>query len=155
MKTRLVTSMILGVIGLVTAGLIGAYTPAVAADDVLAKLDDDVALARHDDDDDDGDDDDDTNGTDSAGTTATVGTTATTSTAGTGTGTATASQTGGTDDATTGDATNSVTTDMSKDADLSVGDLSVDMTNDGPGDTLTVDETGGHTNDASRHDTRG
>ena len=113
MKTRLVTSMILGVIGLVTAGLIGAYTPATAADDTLAKIDDDeIALARHDDD----DDGDDTNGT-----------------AGTGTGTGTGSQTAGTDDPTTGDATNSVTTGVSKDADISVGDQSVDMTNDGPG----------------------
>ncbi len=154
MKTRLVTRVVLGVIGLVTAGLIGLYTPAVAVDDTLAKLDDDeVAVARHDDDDDD--DDDDTDGTNSEGTTATAGTTATTSTSGTGTGTGTASQTGGTDDATTGDATNSVTTDVSKDADISLGDQSVDLTNDGPGDTVTVDDTSGHTNDASRHDTRG
>jgi hypothetical protein len=139
MKRQLLTSSILGVIGLVTAGLIGFQTPVMASDD-LAKLDDEeVTIAREDDgDDDDGSDD-----------------TTTNATAGTGTGTGTGAQTGGTDDPTTGDATNSVTTGVSVDQDVSNGDLTGDLTNDGPGDTLTHDETSGHTNDASRHDTRG
>ena len=100
-----------------------ASTPA-SADDVVAKREDSatVLLSEDDDDDDGDDDDDDTHGP--------------------------------ADDASgiSNDGTNSRVTAVSRDRDVSRGDLTKDMTMDG-GD-LTRDLSQNHTNDASRNDTR-
>jgi hypothetical protein len=122
-------------IAVVAAGLalLGPVGGAIAADDTASSARDaPVALAR---DEDDGgvlatvEDDDD---------------------AGDGDGDDTDTATSGVD---SNDGTNSGVSSVSRDTDLSRGDLTRDRTNDGPGGP-TRDRTGGSTNDGSRHDTR-
>lgn len=58
-----------------------------------------------------------------------------------------------TSDVDSNDGTNSRVTGVSRDDDLSRGDLTRDRTKDGPG-TSTRDRTANHTNDRTRNDTR-
>lgn len=112
-------------------GLFATTATSASAHDLVANRDDSatVLLSEEDDDSDDDDGDDDTN-----------------------------SDLGATDvntDASgvSNDGTNSRVTAMSRDRDMSKGDLTVDRTMDG-GDP-TIDLTQNHTNDGSRNDSRG
>jgi hypothetical protein len=119
-------------IAVVAAGLalLGPVGGAIAADDTSTR-DAPVALARDEDD---------------GGVLATVED----DDAGDGDGDDTDTATSGVD---SNDGTNSGVSSVSRDTDLSRGDLTRDRTNDGPGGP-TRDRTAGSTNDGSRHDTR-
>lgn len=126
----------LTLVGATAAGVIGFTAPALADDGagIVYKRDDDsgkvITTADHDDDDDD----------QAAGSTSTN----TNTSAGTNTGTGT----GAGADTNTGTKTNGANTDHSR---AKVVD---DLTNDGPGKG-NVDDSRGHTNDGTRHNTRG
>jgi len=97
-----------------------------SADDVVARQDSYTVLLSEDDADNDGDDDDTDDDTDSVTNVDASGV--------------------------SHDATNSRVTSVSRDRDISRGDLTQDVTMDG-GDR-TMDHTQNHTNDASRNDSR-
>lgn len=145
MKIKLLTTATLAAAGVVLTGAVAV--PTVALGDNAVKRDEDtpdVVLVEEEDDDD----------------TATTGAGGATTTAGeTGTNDDTRTNTGNTDTGTEtssgdqNDPTNSRVTAVSRDKDLSQGDLTRDWTQDGPG-PMTLD-TSQSTNDASKNDTRG
>ena len=129
---------VMALVGATAAGVIGFTAPAMAEDDnggsLAFKREDDgghVVTTKH-----GGDDDDDDNATN--GTNTNTG-------AGTSTGTGSGS---GAADTNTGTNTNGANTDHSRVKKVK------DLTNDGPGRN-NVDHSRGHTNDGSRHNTRG
>jgi hypothetical protein len=135
----------LGLAGLTTTGLIAFTAPAAVASDghrkdTVFKRDDDggsvVTTARH------GDDDDDDDATNAGSDT---NTNAGTNTNDTNTNTGAGAAADGDD---TGASTRGQNTDHSRGAQVR------DMTNDGPG-SGNVDHSRDHTNDNSRHNTRG
>lgn len=143
----------MALVGATAAGVIGFTAPAMAQDDgagAVFKRDEDggqVVTTKH-----GGDDDDDDNGDGSTSTgTNTNGdtNTAATSTGADGTSTGTGNNTGSDSTSTnTGTRTRGGNTDHSRIAKVK------DLTKDGPG-KRAVDHSRGHTNDGSRHNTRG
>lgn len=135
----------MALVGATAAGVIGFTAPAMAdgAGDAAFKRDDDsgqVVTTQ-----DGGDDDDDTGNTNTNGDTAT----AMTSTGSDSTSTGTGNNTGPDDTNTnTGTKTKGADTDHSRIKKVD------DLTNDGPGKN-NVDDSRGHTNDGTRHNTRG
>ncbi len=120
---KLITTTLLGVAGAVVIGLIGMQAPAVADEAVKREDDDAVELVLAAD-----DDDDDTNdSTDAEDTSA--------------------------PSVATSDNTNSRFSAVSRDRDISRGDLTRDFTSDGAGDEKR-DFSANSTNDNSRSDTR-
>jgi hypothetical protein len=127
MIPRILTFLV--VVGLAVFGLTGAALAASdrsGSDGVIARDEDAGGVLVTDDDGDDTDDTDDTDGDDSDSFTSNVD---------------------------SNDGTNSRVTGVSRDDDLSRGDLTRDRTKDGPG-TSTRDRTANHTNDRTRNDTR-
>jgi hypothetical protein len=128
---------VMALVGATAAGVIGFTAPAVAQDDngggLAFKREDDsgqVVTTKH-----GGDDDDDDGATNGTSTNTNTG-------AGTDTGTGTGADTD------TGTRTRGANTDHSRSGKVK------DLTNDGPGRN-NVDHSRGHTNDGSRHNTRG
>lgn len=139
----------MALVGATAAGVIGFTAPAMAdgASDVAFKRDDDSGqiVTTNDDGDDDGSDDSTDGNTNTNGDTAT----AMTSTGSDNTSTGTGNNTGPDDTNTnTGTKTNGNNTDHSRIKKVN------DLTNDGPGKN-NVDDSRGHTNDGTRHNTRG
>lgn len=123
---KLIPTMLLGLSGAVLVGLIGMQAPAVA-DEAVKRDDDAVELVLADDDDDDDTNDDTNDATDGGDTSA--------------------------PSLATNDNTNSRVTGVSRDRDISRGDLTKDFTSDGPGNN-NRDFSANSTNDNSRNDTR-
>lgn len=152
---RLLSLSTLGLASLVAVGLLSLQGGTVAADDLVKRDEDtpDIVLTHGGD-----DDDDDTDATDDAtstnsGTNSLEGdaTGNTNSITTDNTGTNTGTDTG--DSNSTSDETGSRFTEVSRDRDLSRGDKTTDVTNDGPGRN-NIDHSKNHTNDKSRNDTR-
>src|SRR5688572_24622010 len=121
---RFIPTALLGVAGAVVIGLIGLQSPAVSADEALKREDDAVELVLvADDDDDDTNDDGDDDGDTNSRSRE------------------------------TNDNTNSRFSAVSRDRDVSRGDMTRDWTRDGAGDNKR-DWSAGSTNDRSRNDTR-
>lgn len=150
---------VLGFAGALAASVL-AIPVANAADDGAKRDEDgvDVVLVSDDDDNDDDDADTANAATNSDGTAGTDGSVTTTgnNTGNTNTGTNTgATDTGtGTRSGDQDDPTNSRVTAVSEDRDDSIGDVSRDVTQDGPGGA-TLDQSENFTNDQSLNDTRG
>ena len=132
MKVKTLTLSTLGIAGLVTTGLLAFTTSTSYAGDEAVKRDDDASeIVLADDDDDDGDD--------------TGVTDADTDTDESDINTNTVTNTAGDTDSNDGTGAN----------DDSRSNVTKDWTKDGPGDTATRDTSANHTNDKSRHNTRG
>ena len=124
---KLIPATLLSIAGAVVIGLIGMQAPALA-DEAVKRDDDGVKLVlAGDDDDDDDDTNDDADTTDDADTSV--------------------------PSLATSDNTNSRFSAVSRDRDISRGDLTKDFTSDGPGDE-NRDLSANATNDNSRSDTR-
>ncbi|MCY7397123.1 MAG: hypothetical protein LH468_13415 [Nocardioides sp.] len=121
---RIISIGTLGVAGAVATGLLAFQGPSAFADDAAYKRDDDAAKVVMTVDDDDDDDTNDDGMTQDTGNSVSAN-----------------------------DGTNSRVTGVSRDRDLSRGDLTKDFTNDGPGNN-NRDLSADHTNDNSRNDTR-
>jgi hypothetical protein len=151
---RLLSLSTLGLASLVAVGLLSLQGGTAAADDLVKRDEDtpDIVLTHGGDDDDDADDTDEATSTNS-GTNSVEGdaTGNTNSLTSDNTGTNTGTDTG--DSNSTSDETRSRFTSVSRDRDLSRGDKTTDMTNDGPG-RKNVDHSKNQTNDKSRNDTR-
>ena len=153
MIRTVVSLAISGLSGVLALGLVALNGPANAADDADAyvKRDDRVSELVLADSDDDDDDTADTGTNTGTGTGAGNGTGGTNSVTAGQTGTNTGTNTGSSNS--TGDGTGSRFTGVSREDDLSRGDMTKDFTTDG-GDR-TRDLTPNLTNDQSRNDTRG
>lgn len=153
---RLLSVSTLGLASLVAVGLLTLQGGAASAKDDSVQQDPLKNMVKRDEDtpdivmDDEQDDDDDDTGA-SQTRTRTGGLNTSGSTRTNGVDTSGHTREGARDH--TGDDTNSRHTSVSRDRDRSRGDLTTDMTSDGPGRN-NVDHSRNHTNDHSRHDTR-